>query len=71
MRQTFLSRLFLSESSQGIAANRNPRNIKPYVPDPVHQPSLSARLAQSVERETLNLKVVGSTPTSGSIPVSD
>ncbi|KAH9228557.1 hypothetical protein K456DRAFT_56940 [Colletotrichum gloeosporioides 23] len=30
-----------------------------------------ARLAQSVERETLNLKVVGSTPTSGSIPVSD
>ena len=28
----------------------------------------SARLAQSVERETLNLKVVGSTPTSGSIP---
>ena len=24
-----------------------------------------ARLAQSVERETLNLKVVGSTPTSG------
>ena len=33
-----------------------------------------ARLAQSVERETLkeflrNLKVVGSTPTSGSIPV--
>ncbi|UQC80027.1 uncharacterized protein CLUP02_05508 [Colletotrichum lupini] len=31
----------------------------------------SARLAQSVERETLNLKVVGSTPTSGSIPVSD
>ena len=27
-----------------------------------------ARLAQSVERETLNLKVVGSTPTSGSIP---
>ena len=29
----------------------------------------SARLAQSVERETLNLKVVGSTPTSGSIPV--
>ncbi|WDK14233.1 hypothetical protein CGRA01v4_05514 [Colletotrichum graminicola] len=31
----------------------------------------SARLAQSVERETLNLKVVGSTPTSGSIPASD
>ncbi|KAK2741325.1 hypothetical protein CKAH01_18512 [Colletotrichum kahawae] len=30
-----------------------------------------ARLAQSVERETLNLKVVGSTPTSGSIHVSD
>ncbi|KAF4489922.1 hypothetical protein CGCF415_v001000 [Colletotrichum fructicola] len=30
-----------------------------------------ARLAQSVERETLNLKVVGSTPTSGSIPVRD
>ncbi|KAK3350535.1 hypothetical protein B0H65DRAFT_90814 [Neurospora tetraspora] len=28
----------------------------------------AARLAQSVERETLNLKVVGSTPTSGSIP---
>ncbi|KAK1783142.1 hypothetical protein QBC45DRAFT_400888 [Copromyces sp. CBS 386.78] len=28
----------------------------------------TARLAQSVERETLNLKVVGSTPTSGSIP---
>jgi hypothetical protein len=28
--------------------------------------SKSARLAQSVERETLNLKVVGSTPTSGS-----
>ena len=25
-----------------------------------------ARLAQSVERQTLNLKVVGSTPTSGS-----
>ncbi|TDZ24885.1 Adenine DNA glycosylase [Colletotrichum orbiculare MAFF 240422] len=33
--------------------------------------ALPARLAQSVERETLNLKVVGSTPTSGSIPVSD
>ena len=34
--------------------------------------SSAARLAQSVERETLNLKVVGSTPTSGSIPdVSD
>ena len=36
----------------------------------------TARLAQSVERETLkehlrNLKVVGSTPTSGSIPVVD
>ncbi|KAK3503284.1 hypothetical protein B0T13DRAFT_125709 [Neurospora crassa] len=30
--------------------------------------ALAARLAQSVERETLNLKVVGSTPTSGSIP---
>ncbi len=34
-----------------------------------------ARLAQSVERETLrilhHLKVVGSTPTSGSIPVDD
>ncbi|KAK3385277.1 hypothetical protein B0H63DRAFT_180997 [Podospora didyma] len=30
-----------------------------------------ARLAQSVERETLNLKVVGSTPTSGSIPVGE
>ncbi|KAK3499479.1 uncharacterized protein B0T23DRAFT_17938 [Neurospora hispaniola] len=29
---------------------------------------ITARLAQSVERETLNLKVVGSTPTSGSIP---
>ncbi|KAI1807529.1 hypothetical protein F4811DRAFT_476775 [Daldinia bambusicola] len=28
----------------------------------------SARLAQSVERETLNLKVAGSTPASGSIP---
>ncbi|KAL0469599.1 hypothetical protein QR685DRAFT_294365 [Neurospora intermedia] len=28
----------------------------------------AARLAQSVERETLNLKVVGSTPTSGLIP---
>ena len=27
-----------------------------------------ARLAQSVERETLNLKVAGSTPASGSIP---
>ncbi|KAK3367622.1 hypothetical protein B0H63DRAFT_84523 [Podospora didyma] len=36
----------------------------------VHQVSskILARLAQSVERETLNLKVVGSTPTSGSIP---
>ena len=34
-----------------------------------HHPTRSARLAQSVERETLNLKVVGSTPTSGSIPV--
>ena len=30
--------------------------------------AFAARLAQSVERETLNLKVVGSTPTSGSIP---
>ena len=30
--------------------------------------NLSARLAQSVERETLNLKVAGSTPASGSIP---
>ncbi|KAI0395844.1 hypothetical protein F5Y17DRAFT_168022 [Xylariaceae sp. FL0594] len=30
-----------------------------------HKP---ARLAQSVERETLNLKVAGSTPASGSIP---
>ncbi|OTA59262.1 hypothetical protein K449DRAFT_436227 [Hypoxylon sp. EC38] len=29
---------------------------------------LRARLAQSVERETLNLKVAGSTPASGSIP---
>ncbi|KAH8164956.1 hypothetical protein CIB48_g3307 [Xylaria polymorpha] len=29
---------------------------------------ISARLAQSVERETLNLKVAGSTPASGSIP---
>ncbi|KAI8961439.1 hypothetical protein F5Y11DRAFT_326176 [Daldinia sp. FL1419] len=28
----------------------------------------TARLAQSVERETLNLKVAGSTPASGSIP---
>ncbi|KAI3331587.1 hypothetical protein HD806DRAFT_529371 [Xylariaceae sp. AK1471] len=28
----------------------------------------SARLAQSVERETLNLKVAGSTPALGSIP---
>ncbi|KAI0435651.1 hypothetical protein F4803DRAFT_296098 [Xylaria telfairii] len=32
-----------------------------------HQ-QISARLAQSVERETLNLKVAGSTPASGSIP---
>ncbi|KAK3393385.1 hypothetical protein B0H63DRAFT_16839 [Podospora didyma] len=32
------------------------------------KPKNFARLAQSVERETLNLKVVGSTPTSGSIP---
>ncbi|KDN62998.1 putative A/G-specific adenine glycosylase [Colletotrichum sublineola] len=38
-------------------------------PPPLQQ--AFARLAQSVERETLNLKVVGSTPTSGSIPVSD
>ncbi|KAH8912270.1 hypothetical protein BR93DRAFT_70168 [Coniochaeta sp. PMI_546] len=30
--------------------------------------SSAARLAQSVERETLNLKVAGSTPASGSIP---
>ncbi|KAK0743183.1 hypothetical protein B0T18DRAFT_414645 [Schizothecium vesticola] len=30
-----------------------------------------ARLAQSVERETLNLKVVSLTPTSGSIPGGD
>ncbi|KAI2630352.1 hypothetical protein GGS26DRAFT_107498 [Hypomontagnella submonticulosa] len=37
---------------------------KPLVPDGL---SL-ARLAQSVERETLNLKVAGSTPASGSIP---
>ncbi|KAI0866771.1 hypothetical protein F4860DRAFT_454956 [Xylaria cubensis] len=29
---------------------------------------IRARLAQSVERETLNLKVAGSTPASGSIP---
>ncbi|KAI1758273.1 hypothetical protein F4782DRAFT_19143 [Xylaria castorea] len=29
---------------------------------------VAARLAQSVERETLNLKVAGSTPASGSIP---
>ena len=33
-----------------------------------HRRLITARLAQSVERETLNLKVVGSTPTSGSIP---
>ncbi|GAW17755.1 hypothetical protein ANO14919_072220 [Xylariales sp. No.14919] len=33
-----------------------------------HSESQSARLAQSVERETLNLKVAGSTPASGSIP---
>ncbi|KAI2626259.1 hypothetical protein GGS21DRAFT_493467 [Xylaria nigripes] len=32
------------------------------------RPTTSARLAQSVERETLNLKVAGSTPASGSIP---
>lgn len=34
----------------------------------VHQYRNPARLAQSVERETLNLKVAGSTPASGSIP---
>ena len=42
---------------------------KPY--ERYYEPSLStisARLAQSVERETLNLKVAGSTPASGSIP---
>jgi hypothetical protein len=33
-----------------------------------HPLSSTARLAQSVERETLNLKVAGSTPASGSIP---
>ena len=41
-------------------------------PDGGHQQQqqalASARLAQSVERETLNLKVAGSTPASGSIP---
>jgi hypothetical protein len=30
-------------------------------------PSLSARLAQSVEHETLNLRVVGSSPTLGEL----
>jgi hypothetical protein len=30
--------------------------------------ALPARLAQSVERETLNLKAAGSTPALGSIP---
>ncbi|OTA59570.1 hypothetical protein K449DRAFT_435820 [Hypoxylon sp. EC38] len=38
-----------------------------YINFPVKQP-ITARLAQSVERETLNLKVAGSTPASGSNP---
>ncbi|KAI8625521.1 hypothetical protein F5Y19DRAFT_479437 [Xylariaceae sp. FL1651] len=34
----------------------------------IRREDVHARLAQSVERETLNLKVAGSTPASGSIP---
>ena len=41
---------------------------KSYIRASKQQQLALARLAQSVERETLNLKVVGSTPTSGSIP---
>ncbi|KAH8908076.1 hypothetical protein BR93DRAFT_593413 [Coniochaeta sp. PMI_546] len=42
--------------------------IPPRLPINPQQFALKARLAQSVERETLNLKVAGSTPASGSIP---
>ncbi|KAI1483677.1 hypothetical protein F4774DRAFT_405682 [Daldinia eschscholtzii] len=39
-----------------------------YMPQMQQKFTPDARLAQSVERETLNLKVAGSTPASGSIP---
>jgi hypothetical protein len=42
--------------------------VPPNDPTPARITSSVARLAQSVERETLNLKVAGSTPASGSIP---
>ena len=42
--------------------------MSPACPTETFNNSLNARLAQSVERETLNLKVAGSTPASGSIP---
>ncbi|KAK1977678.1 hypothetical protein LZ30DRAFT_691981 [Colletotrichum cereale] len=64
-----------SEPGAHFCGNWDSANTIRYPLLDINQPSKadvpSARLAQSVERETLNLKVVGSTPTSGSIPVSD
>ena len=41
-----------------------------YTPQQFNDGNISARLAQSVEHETLNLRVVGSSPTLGDILAS-